>query len=293
FTEDSDDLYIYNLTTKTQTKIVDEVGTDAMPDWSAKAGKIVFANRFNYLGGTYYTSFNNIFTVRPDGSNLTDLTGYDEWDEAYPDSPRWSPDGTKIMCSNRGAGQAEFLQTMNADGSGVKGAAVIDGIPITTPVWSPDGRYFICQLTGRIGRFSMDLSDKGWITPDTSTCYPMDWKIIPSATKPTVTITATDASASEAGLAVGKIKISRTGSTANPLTVYLTVTGTATPGSDYVKIPASVTINSGFAAKVITIKPIDDTAKESDETVGVTVVPKTAYNVGASNKAIVTIISNE
>src|SRR5690606_1422716 len=43
------------------------------------------------------------------------------------------------------------------------------------------------------------------------------------------------------GAPAGKIMVSRTESTAQPLTVHLTISGTATPGADYTALPTTVT----------------------------------------------------
>lgn len=50
---------------------------------------------------------------------------------------------------------------------------------------------------------------------------------------PTVTISATSPNASEAGPTPGQFTVTRTGSTAKPLTVNYTISGTATNGTDY------------------------------------------------------------
>jgi hypothetical protein len=55
----------------------------------------------------------------------------------------------------------------------------------------------------------------------------------PRPPPPTVTITASDASAAESPLDAGTFQVSRTGSTAAPLTVFFGVGGSATSGSDY------------------------------------------------------------
>jgi hypothetical protein len=108
-----------------------------------------------------------------------------------------------------------------------------------------------------------------------------------------VTITAVDATATEAGATTGAFRVSRTGSTASPLTVFYSVAGTATPGADYTALPGSVTIPAGVAAANILVKPINDTLKEGNQTVVVTLSSKPAYTIGSPSSATVTIISNE
>jgi hypothetical protein len=108
-----------------------------------------------------------------------------------------------------------------------------------------------------------------------------------------VTITALDGTATEAGATTGAFRVSRTGSTASPLTVFYSVAGTATPGTDYTALPGSVTIPAGVAAANILVKPINDTLKEGNQTVVVTLSSKPAYTIGSPSAATVTIISNE
>src|SRR5207253_444306 len=99
--------------------------------------------------------------------------------------------------------------------------------------------------------------------------------------QPSVTVTATDGTATEAGPTTGTFAVSRTGSTAAALTVNYTVGGSATPGSDYTALSGSVTIPAGAASAPITVTPVDDTAVEPDETVVLTLAPGGGYQVGA------------
>ena len=108
-----------------------------------------------------------------------------------------------------------------------------------------------------------------------------------------VTIAALDATATEAGATTGAFRVSRTGSTASPLTVFYSVAGTATPGTDYTALPGSVTIPAGVAAANILVRPINDTRVEGNETVVVTLSSRAAYTIGSPSSATVTIISNE
>ena len=88
---------------------------------------------------------------------------------------------------------------------------------------------------------------------------------------PTVTVAATDATATEAGLTTGTVTVTRTGATTSALTVLYSPSGTATAGSDYVTLSGTVTIPSGAASATITVTPLDDPLVENDEMVIVTV----------------------
>jgi hypothetical protein len=62
---------------------------------------------------------------------------------------------------------------------------------------------------------------------------------------PTVSVTATDSSATEAWLTTGRYTFTRTGGTTTALTVNYTVGGTATAGSDYQALGTSVSFAAG------------------------------------------------
>jgi hypothetical protein len=119
-------------------------------------------------------------------------------------------------------------------------------------------------------------------------------KFVPSATSlPVVSVTATDAAASEPGTDTGTFSISRTGATTTALTVSFAVTGTATSGTDYTSIGTSVTIAAGQTSAVVTVSPLDDTAVEGNETVILTLSANAAYTVGSPSSGTVTIADND
>ena len=120
--------------------------------------------------------------------------------------------------------------------------------------------------------------------------------------EPVVTIAATDASASEAGLDPGIFTVTRTGSTTNALAVDYTVNdyygywgygAKATAGSDYVALSGSVTIPAGQASATIVVTLIDDSLAEGDEVVRLALAITSAYSLGATSAAIVTIADDE
>jgi hypothetical protein len=108
----------------------------------------------------------------------------------------------------------------------------------------------------------------------------------------TVTITAVDATASESG-DPGTFAVSRAGDVSQPLTVTLTVGGTATEGADFSALGTSVVIPAGSQIAFLTVTPIEDLAIEPNETVLVTVAAGTGYTVGTPASATVTIIDND
>ena len=108
-----------------------------------------------------------------------------------------------------------------------------------------------------------------------------------------VSIVATTPTVSETGPTAGEFTVSRTGSTASPLMVNYIVSGSATPGSDYVALSGNVEIAAGQSTGVITVTPINDLWVEGNETVVVRLTGDAAYIVGAQNIAIVTILDND
>ncbi len=74
---------------------------------------------------------------------------------------------------------------------------------------------------------------------------------------PVVSVAATTSEASELG-DTGTFTVTRTGSTADPLTVYYTVSGSdTTNGVSYVYLPGSVVIPAGQSSAAITVTPVD------------------------------------
>jgi hypothetical protein len=111
---------------------------------------------------------------------------------------------------------------------------------------------------------------------------------------PTVTITAPDPNASEVpSTDVGRFSVARTGDTTSDLRVFYTISGTATNGVDYQMLRSGATIRSGRTFVRITLRPIDDTISEPDETAILTLSPNPNYIIGSPSTATVTIHSNE
>lgn len=110
---------------------------------------------------------------------------------------------------------------------------------------------------------------------------------------PVVMIQAIDAVAAEPGKDTAVFRIWRSGSLAGSLSVPVTVSGSATPGSDCNTIAASVSIGAGKAETLLTITPTNDTVVESAEVLTINLGAGTGYGLGAQTSASVTIHDND
>lgn len=97
--------------------------------------------------------------------------------------------------------------------------------------------------------------------------------------RPIIAATTADAAAAEPGDA-GSVLLSRTGSTAGPLTVSLAVSGSAEAGVDVSPLPASVTFDAGVSRRLFTVAPLQDAQREGFEWIELAVVPEPVLRPG-------------
>lgn len=122
---------------------------DSDPDWAPKGNKIAF--RRSETEGV------NIYTIKPDGTGLTQQTE----DEGKNEDPAWSPDGSRIAFVSDRDGYYAELYIMNADGSNpvrMTSNSEIDKYPS----WSPDGSeiVFSSRPSGDYRLFTIDVQSK-------------------------------------------------------------------------------------------------------------------------------------
>jgi hypothetical protein len=108
-----------------------------------------------------------------------------------------------------------------------------------------------------------------------------------------VTVTATDANLSETGANPGTFTFTRTGSTAQPLTVNFSLTGAVQNALDFVAIPTSVTFLPGAATATLQITPYDDPLVEGAESLSLELNPENTFNRGDAFSASVNLADND
>jgi len=114
-------------------------GTDRaqnyLPAWSPDGRRIAFQS--NRDGGAY-----EIYTVRPDGSDLRRLTFDPSWDG----SPTWSPDGTKIAFTSDRSGSNQ-VYIMSADG-GPAEKLTSEPVKADRPTWALNYIAYSAEVPG-------------------------------------------------------------------------------------------------------------------------------------------------
>ncbi len=106
---------------------------------------------------------------------------------------------------------------------------------------------------------------------------------------PTISIADTATFSTEGGVR-GRMRVQRTGGDlSKPLTIPLTVTGTATNAIDYGRVGKAVTFAAGVSTIDLNISAPDDGLVEGNESVTVGIEPVLGYQVGF-NSATVTIL---
>jgi subtilisin family serine protease/subtilase family serine protease len=191
-------------------------------------------------------------------------------DQSLVDTNR---DGTEIVTLD---GTASF----DSNGSIVSYTWTEGGTPLGS------GATKVVPLAVGVHKLTLEVTDNDGETS-------RDTVVVTIYASDPVSVTATTATAAEAGPSNGTFTVVRGGSTDAPLTVHYVVAGTATPGSDYLALPGTVTIDAGSSSATITVAPIDDAAFESGESVVLTVSADAEYSVGSPSQATVTVVSDD
>lgn len=206
----------------------------------------------------------------------------------------YGPTAGKFTFTRSGSTAAALDVFFTVTGSATAGT---DYVTLPTHIIIPAGAASTSILVTPVDDALVEASETVVLTLSTNAAYVLGATKSGTVTildnDTTVNIAATTPTASEAGAVPGKITVTRVGYTASALTVYYSVSGTATKGIDYSAPSGSVTIPAGASSATVTIAPIDDAVVEANETVVLTLSANAGYKVGTPASATVTIISDE
>ncbi len=109
----------------------------------------------------------------------------------------------------------------------------------------------------------------------------------------TITLVASDAVASEAGGNPGALTLSRTGPVTAARSVTLSVSGTASSGTDYTAFTTSPSFAVGQSTLTIPVTILPDSLTEGDEEIVVSISTSSSYIVGSPSVANITILDDD
>lgn len=112
-------------------------------------------------------------------------------------------------------------------------------------------------------------------------------------TRPTLSLQAVDAVASETRNDTGTFRVTRTGNLSREIVVRYAIGGSATNGVDYESLTGMVVLAAGQSSVQITLRVIDDRLVERTEDVVLTLLDDPAYLVSRTRQATVRIQSDD
>jgi len=195
---------------------------------------------------------------------------------------------------NSSPAQITGLPAQGAVSQAVTATVNVPGMDLTNSscVWESKGQE---PHFGRTFTFAPSTSGSQWVEvevvwPDGRRAFAQTaYQVGGGTALPTVTVTASDASASETGPNNGAFTFTRTGSTSSALTVRYALSGSASNGTDYTTLTGVMTIPAGAASATVTLVPAADSSTEGTETAIATISSDAAYTTGSPNSASISI----
>ena len=210
----------------------------------------------------------------------------------YPTAPATKPSTPGSFTVKRDGDLTDNLAVFYTVGG--TAAPGLDYVPLTNSIIIPAGEASteIMVSPKHDGVASGDLS----VTVSLTNQFNYDVGSPASATVwihddllPTISISAPVSGISEQGDTAGRFTISRGNATAGNLTVYLAISGTATPEADYLPLNNTIVIPNGANSLSLDVIAFHDLIQELTEDVELTVLANSNYNVGSPVNARVYI----
>jgi len=175
------------------------------------------------------------------------------------------------------------------DGVGALLSPCREGTGITTPTATGVNTAFFRVVNGGT---TQDTNNNATDFPGPATAGSPHNSTSGGVTLPAVSLSVSPASIAEAG-GVATVTATLSTASADPVTVGLTINGTATSGSDYSISATSISIPAGATSGTTTITAINDSNFEGDESVVVSFGALVNANAGSPASVTATIVDDD
>ena len=207
-----------------------------------------------------------------------------------------NPDSATLKLERNGVTNSNLTVNFTLTGT----ATNVTDYAIPTSVVIPAGSASTTFTLTPVDDSAQEETETAIVTITTNTAYARDTLSLAQTVtihdneQPTVTLVATDTTATEAAGNPGIFTITRTGG--NPylaLTVDYALAGRAVHGVDYRRLDGRVTIPAGASSITLEIQPFDDTVDEGTQDIILQLRSTTAYRIGGTGIATLSITDND
>lgn len=239
-------------------------------------------------GATLTTVTNHTLTITDNDLPVVTLVASDPTASETGDPGEWT-------FTRTGAATNDLLVSFTVAGTASSGS---DYAPLGTSITIPTGSNSVALTLSPLADAAVEGYETVIVRLTNSPSYVIGslgtgTVTITDANISTVSIAATTPTASETGPSNGVFTISRDGPTNSALTVYFSVTGTASAGTDYTSLGSSIVIAANRVSTNLLVRPINDSLTEGVEYVVVSLQTNANYLVGAPSFDSVAIADND
>ncbi len=261
-----------------------------LDDTIAEAGETVTLTLSTPVGVVLSTSTTHTFTITDDDTPLVSITASDA-------TATENGDTGAFTISRSGPTTAALSVNFTRSGTATSGS---DYTAIASPgsVTIPAGQASADVTVTPLDNTTPETPETVVLTLSAGTGYTIGSPSAATVTindddVNTVSLTAPDAFASEAGSNGGSFQLTRVGPTTAALTVDLTFSGTATSGTDYTALTTSQTFAAGASTITIPVSILQDSLTEGDEVILASLNSSVSYINGTSATATITVADDD
>ena len=289
-TDGSDFTSATGTITFTAGQTLASVPVTLLDDSLVEIGETINLTLSNPTGAVLGTSATHLFTISDDDTPLVSIFATDPTANEAGDTGTFTISRTG---PTTGALVVNFTRSGTAT-SGTDYTAIASPGTVTIPIGQASADIAVSPLQNT----TPEIAETVILTLTTGAGYTLGTPTAATVTindddVNTVSLVATDALASEAAGNGGAFQLTRTGPLTAALTVNLSISGTATSGSDFTAITGAQIFAIGASTINIPVSILQDSLTEGDEVIVTSINTSSSYINGASAVASITIADDD